>query len=183
MTEKNTELLNEIMEYKEQVENINNANQKLKIENSSQQQALIKLTSLSKNDNQAKQNALMTIKDLNKKLSESLQTINTKDNEIKKLKEANLKYQNDLSELTTTLKNKENIVSQINILKKQERQCISPYLLLDINYTNLHNNWLKYAHCDEKHILTKVCVYILQYWIYYPNQEHLWPWIRLMCIQ
>ena len=80
---------------------------------------------------------------LNKKMSEYLQTINTKDNEIKKLKDVNLKYQNKLSELTATLKNKENIESQVNILKQQQNK--------SNNITNETNNQLNIlsSNCDD----------------------------------
>ena len=51
----------------------------------------MKLASLSKDDNEAKKNALITVKDWNNKITENLLIINNKENEIKKLKDMNLK--------------------------------------------------------------------------------------------
>ena len=142
-TEKNTELLNEILLYKDKVNNMNEMNEKLKIENSSQQQALTKLTSLSKNDNETKKNALITVKELNKKITEYLLIINNKENEIKSLKDENFKNKNEINELNNQLKNKSNIESQINELKKQQNEALS------VNSdTNTKLNILSY-NCDE----------------------------------
>ena len=143
LTEKNTELLNEIVSYKDQINNMNEANQKLKIENSSQQQALSKLTSLSKNDNETKKNALITVKELNKKITDYLLILNKKENEIKNLKDENFKNKNEINELNNQIKNQSNIVSQIEELKKQQDKSIS------VNSdTNTKLNLLSY-NCDE----------------------------------
>ena len=123
--------------------NLNESNQKLKIENASQQQALTKLTSLSKNDNETKKNALTALKDLNKKITEYLLIINNKENEIKNLKDENFKNKNEINELNIQLKNKSNIESQINELKQQQNQA------LNVNSeTNTKLNILSY-NCDE----------------------------------
>ena len=143
LTEKNTELLNEALSYKDKINNLNESNQKLKIENSSQQQALTKLTSLSKNDNETKKNALTAVKELNKKITEYLLIINNKENEIKNLKDENFKNKNEINELNMQLKNKSDIESQIDELKKQQNQSIN------VNSdTNTKLNILSY-NCDE----------------------------------
>ena len=121
LTERNTELLNEISSCKEENNNLNQVNQKLKIENSSQQQTLMKLTSLSKGDNEAKKNAL----DLNKKITEYLLIINNKENEIKNLKDINFKNKNEINELNNQIKNKSNIETQIDELKKKQNEALN----------------------------------------------------------
>ena len=136
LTQKNTQLLNEILSYKE-------INQKLKIENDSQQKTLAKLTSLSKDDNESKKNALIQVKELNKKITEYLLMINSKENEIKKLKDENFKNKNEIKDLSDQLKNKSNIESQIDELKKQQNQATN------INSeTNTKLNLLS-LNCDE----------------------------------
>ena len=143
LTEKNTELLNEVLSYKDQINSLNEANEKLKIENTSQQQALSKLTSLSKNDNETKKNALITVKELNKKITDYLLILNKKENEIKNLKDENFKNKNEINELNNQIKNQSNIVSQIEELKKQQDKSIS------VNSdTNTKLNLLSY-NCDE----------------------------------
>ena len=124
-TQKNTELLNEISSYKDKINTLNEANQKLKIENDSQQKTLMKLTSLSKDDNEAKKNALIAVKETNKKITEYLLMLNNKENEIKSLKDENFKYKNEINDLNNQLKNKSNIESQIDELRQQQNQVIS----------------------------------------------------------
>ena len=142
-TEKNTELLNEVLSYKDKITSLNEANQKLKIENDSQQKTLIKLTSLSKDDNEAKKSALLAVKESNKKITEYLLMINNKENEIKSLKDENFKYKSEINELNIQIKNKSNIESQIDELKKQQNQAINVN-----SETNTKLNILS-CNCDE----------------------------------
>ncbi len=125
LTEKNTDYMNKILLYKEQINNLTEMNQELKIKNSTQQETMMKLTSLSKDDNEAKQNALLSIKELNNKINEYLLTINSKENEIKKLKEENYKFKSDINDLNAQLKSKQNIETKISELKEQQNQALS----------------------------------------------------------
>jgi chromosome segregation ATPase len=142
-TQKNTELLNEVLSYKDKINGLNEANQKLKIENDSQQKTLMKLTSLSKDDNEAKKNALIAVKETNKKITEYLLMLNNKENEIKSLKDENFKYKNEINELNNQLKNKSNIESQIDELKQQQNQAINVN-----SETNTKLNILS-SNCDD----------------------------------
>ena len=70
-------------------------------------------------------NALITVKELNKKITDYLLILNKKENEIKNLKNENFKNKNEINELNNQIKNRSNIVSQIEELKKQQDKSIS----------------------------------------------------------